>query len=409
MTFGERLRSARENAGLTQNQLGAGVGVSNAYVSHLEKGRRVPNAELAAALEEKLQLPSGALGGEDEWAPSVKRRYSTAAILAAFEGVMASRASGTGAEALGYMGEVIESARTHGRMDLAWLAQRARIETEIDIGEFARASAHCAELLTAARKLNDNTLLSLAETQTALVERLRGNEAEAKAHGSAAVVASQRPDVPREHRAEALIAAIPTNPAQAAEWASMLRAMYPSLGGGSLKGKAAWTLGNVAFLAGEIDEAFHWQDEASKQLTPAGQFRTWVRWPRAAAEVRLHAGVLDGVPELLEEARKRVELASKPEEAAVLAIARARYATALKDTATARSIIVKALEEHEVEAATRGHMKMELSEIAASDGALGEAAAAALSAAQLFTGAGAVQEAQRSFEQWDSLRPTDSV
>jgi transcriptional regulator with XRE-family HTH domain len=50
------LRAARTRAGLTQTQLAARLGVSQAYLSMLEAGRRAPSAALARALARELAL-----------------------------------------------------------------------------------------------------------------------------------------------------------------------------------------------------------------------------------------------------------------------------------------------------------------------------------------------------------------
>lgn len=65
MTLAQRLRAARESAGLTLAQVGAACGVSRQYVHRLESGVHVPSAELlrllCAALrvsaDELLELP----------------------------------------------------------------------------------------------------------------------------------------------------------------------------------------------------------------------------------------------------------------------------------------------------------------------------------------------------------------
>ena len=44
--FGEKLGILRQRRGLTVRQLGDMLGVHNTYVSQLEKGRRVRNAEM---------------------------------------------------------------------------------------------------------------------------------------------------------------------------------------------------------------------------------------------------------------------------------------------------------------------------------------------------------------------------
>jgi transcriptional regulator with XRE-family HTH domain len=74
MGFGDRLKTAREAAGLTGEAVGAQVGVSKATISHWEKGRYEPSIEqirgLCAVLnvsaawlfeQEALDLPPDAI------------------------------------------------------------------------------------------------------------------------------------------------------------------------------------------------------------------------------------------------------------------------------------------------------------------------------------------------------------
>jgi transcriptional regulator with XRE-family HTH domain len=54
MSFGDRLRKAREKAGLTQAQAATRWGVSKRTVEHWEKGQRLPPAERDAITRERL-------------------------------------------------------------------------------------------------------------------------------------------------------------------------------------------------------------------------------------------------------------------------------------------------------------------------------------------------------------------
>lgn len=54
MKFCERLRKAREKAGLTQAQAATRWGVSKRTVEHWEKGQRLPPAERNAITRERL-------------------------------------------------------------------------------------------------------------------------------------------------------------------------------------------------------------------------------------------------------------------------------------------------------------------------------------------------------------------
>jgi len=60
-TFGERLRTMRREAGMTQAALAESVGITNTYVSALESGRKTPPPrrlveQLARALEADLDV-----------------------------------------------------------------------------------------------------------------------------------------------------------------------------------------------------------------------------------------------------------------------------------------------------------------------------------------------------------------
>ena len=61
MTFGERLRSAREKAEFTQNQLAEGAGITQGQVSAWERDRLTPVAD------ERLVRLAQALGVSLDW------------------------------------------------------------------------------------------------------------------------------------------------------------------------------------------------------------------------------------------------------------------------------------------------------------------------------------------------------
>ncbi|MCL2341329.1 MAG: helix-turn-helix domain-containing protein [Proteobacteria bacterium] len=61
MTPGRRLRLRRENAGLTQAELGEAAGVSRKNISDIENGRRPIGKAVAERLATALNLPVGVL------------------------------------------------------------------------------------------------------------------------------------------------------------------------------------------------------------------------------------------------------------------------------------------------------------------------------------------------------------
>src|SRR6516165_5480212 len=72
--FGEMLRVLRHRARLTQRELGLAVGYSEAQISRLEKGKRLPDPSVVAA----LFLPSLGLASEPELAARLHRLAETA-------------------------------------------------------------------------------------------------------------------------------------------------------------------------------------------------------------------------------------------------------------------------------------------------------------------------------------------
>ena len=74
--FGGMLRVLRHRARLTQRELGLAVGYSEAQISRLEKGKRLPDPSVVAA----LFLPSLGLANEPELAARLHRLAETARV-----------------------------------------------------------------------------------------------------------------------------------------------------------------------------------------------------------------------------------------------------------------------------------------------------------------------------------------
>lgn len=63
MTVGERIRKARKDSGLTQNQLAARLSISYVNISQLERGERSPSVDTLQKIADALDLPVGELLG----------------------------------------------------------------------------------------------------------------------------------------------------------------------------------------------------------------------------------------------------------------------------------------------------------------------------------------------------------
>jgi transcriptional regulator with XRE-family HTH domain len=64
-TLGEAIRYQREMAKLPMRQLATMVGISNPYLSQIERGLRAPSAQVLDAIAESLQTTADALSGRD--------------------------------------------------------------------------------------------------------------------------------------------------------------------------------------------------------------------------------------------------------------------------------------------------------------------------------------------------------
>lgn len=63
MTVGERIRKARKDSGLTQNQLAARLAISYVNISQLERGERSPSVDTLQKIADALDVPVGELLG----------------------------------------------------------------------------------------------------------------------------------------------------------------------------------------------------------------------------------------------------------------------------------------------------------------------------------------------------------
>ncbi len=54
--FGEKLRTLREERKLTTRQLGEMLGVSHSYVIKMEKGKKIPNAEMILKIADLFEV-----------------------------------------------------------------------------------------------------------------------------------------------------------------------------------------------------------------------------------------------------------------------------------------------------------------------------------------------------------------
>src|SRR5215469_15350465 len=81
-TLGAYLRAQRELAELTLNQFAASVGISNAYLSQIERGLRRPSSAVLASIAQGLQLSADVV---EAHLPRDAARARRPEVLAAIE------------------------------------------------------------------------------------------------------------------------------------------------------------------------------------------------------------------------------------------------------------------------------------------------------------------------------------
>lgn len=94
-----------------------------------------------------------------------------------------------------------------------------------------------------------------------------------------------------------------------------------------LSGQGYWTLGNLAFAHGQLDEGSNYHAKAAGFLRHSTDVRIWARFNKASADVRLQAGVADEqTRECIERAKLAYEIiGGSPAELTDLAVTRAKW------------------------------------------------------------------------------------
>jgi len=297
--FGSLLREARRSQGLSQNELGAGK-YSGSYISHLESGRRSATPEVIDFLSRRLGVsplewsvapasePARSVGGDTiEDLLVAERAWSEHDWAAA---ILHSTQAAATAEAAGDTGRHWES--------LYVLAM-----SKFSSGDFAGA-ATLAEVLTEHETARKFTVaraqaLSLASVAFRASDRLGW----AVAYGARAVeAASAAPPIILSEALMALVSAMSEaghTGVESRPYLDRLAELSPRLTSDHSKGLIAWTMGTAAFFAGDVEEGLEYHRRAKELLDARRDLRLWLRFHRSAASMRLDAGIVDGVPELV--------------------------------------------------------------------------------------------------------------
>lgn len=399
-TFGDRLRSTRVGRGLSQAELGEGR-YSASYISHLESGRRQPTGELVAHLATRLGVHPRELVGVEASAYDDAQR--SAAATACELRVYVARARGDHAAAIA-AADRSRGSDVADHTDARWVAGYIKAEAQLASAQYDGCRATVEDLVRHPLAEVSGELRSQALTLRSRAERASGDLPAARRSGAAAVQAA-RDSGDDECLLQALrmeIAAIAETGAleEAADSCRALADVVASLPPGHLLGLGAWTLGNVAFLRGEVAAGIDLHSLARTHLRPDADVRAWARFHKASAAMRLAAGAVDDVDELIEAAGHGLALIGNAADRAELDLLRATRAIDLDDDAAALRWIATALDHERLSLHTIGEAHQLASRALERLGEAAESRTRLIAAARAFEQAGADR---RASEIWRTL------
>lgn len=297
--FGTLLREARRSQGLSQNDLGAGK-YSGSYISHLESGRRSATPEVIEFLSRRLGV------SPLEWGTAPVEPSAPLVNGDTIEDLLVAERAWSEhdwAAAILHSTQAAATAEAAGDTGRYWEALYVLAMARFSSGEFAAAAALAEELVEheTARKFTvaRAQALSLASVSFRASDRLGW----AIAYGARAVeAASAAPPIILSEALMALVSAMSEAGHAGVEsrpYLNRLAELSPRLTSDHSRGMIAWTMGTAAFYAGEVADGLEYHGRAKELLDARRDLRLWLRFHRSAASMRLDAGIVEGVPELV--------------------------------------------------------------------------------------------------------------
>jgi len=297
--FGSLLREVRRSQGLSQNELGAGK-YSGSYISHLESGRRSATPEVMEFLSRRLGVSLL------EWGVSPVEDHAALMTGDTIEDLLVAERAWSEhdwASAILHSTQAAATAEAAGDTGRHWEALYVLAMAKFSCGEFAGAATLAEELAehATARKFTvaRAQALSLASVAFRASDRLGW----AIAYGARAVeAASAAPPIILSEALMALVGAMSEAGHAGLEsrpYLDRLAELSPRLTSDHSRGLIAWTMGTAAFFAGDVEDGLEYHRKAKELLDARRDLRLWLRFHRSAASMRLDAGIVEGVPELV--------------------------------------------------------------------------------------------------------------
>ena len=321
-TFGSRLRTVRVERGLSQGEVGNGT-YSASYISHLESGRRRATSDVIAFLAERLGVTAEELEATSEPDSDASRDANRAASELRMLAAVAAHdhAAVIAAADSPYVPSAAEDSDSW--WGTKWLKAEAQLATEDHDGCLETVKELLASPLVAVSPELRSAALALGSRASRASGRLVDSLSSATDAVSSAFLsesATRKAIALREQIAAFAELGRNSEAASAAEELSAIRADLVET---QVIGLAAWTLGNVAFLAGDVEAGIREHALAAEALRPESDLRLWARFHKASAAMRMAAGSEIEVEHCLDLAGQGLALVGNASDNAELELLRA--------------------------------------------------------------------------------------
>lgn len=291
-TFGQKLRSVRQERVLSRRELGAPE-LREREIALLEAGRREPGPETIRRLAARLAAAPGGQprsgGGDGSGDGAVflalaacqawdERNYFSC-LETAVAAAAAARAEGN----------------THQWWELSLLAGNARLK----LGHYRFCIRQASALARHTLARSHPELRSRAQELLARACQGAGRLPDAVRHGAEAVASAQEGRAPGAVALAAylsLAAALTESGQLPQAWEYCQVFILPlaeAVPDTLLAGKAFWTAGNVAFRRGDRAAGLRLHQRASALLSPRLDVGLWASFNKASASMRLASGLHD--------------------------------------------------------------------------------------------------------------------
>ncbi|AKU15908.1 helix-turn-helix domain-containing protein [Luteipulveratus mongoliensis] len=338
---GSRLRRLRRDLRLSQTDL-AGDRFTASYVSHIERGRRRISAEALEYFAQQLGVDQDQL--RDERRDGHEPTPSAMATNFLVESDTAWREQDH-ARVLRLTEEAVAGIDRREHPELWWVVQHRRVDAHLARGEHADALTVCQDLLREPVTRADSSLHMRVLAKKA--DAARGLRRMGDAVSAAQEAVNRAAELSPEHRLLALRSLIAA--AAAADHEPMLQRAHSQLRGLDIThlppvaaGQAYWAMGDAWLVRGEVVHGSRCHERAALLMRGQVDLRTWGRFCKDSARVRMGAGIVDGIRPLVQEFTVCLNRAGTATDRAEALVVAAQLAVLTGDMAEATRLLAAA-------------------------------------------------------------------